>query len=116
MNELTIKDLRSSIDEIFTNLDCSQGTKADYKMRIGQFLELAKKQGVSPNIFRQYKEQLAIRSDYSVSTKNKYLYSAKVLLKELNRLGRIPVDVTQNTKGFSQDKKHKRDGLNEDSG
>jgi integrase len=35
-------------------------------------------------------------------------------LKELNRLGFLPVDITQNVKLFSQSKKHKREGFTED--
>ena len=54
---------------------------------------------------------LAQRTDFSVSTKNKYLATAKIFLKELNRQGILPIDITQNIKTFNQNKKHKKDGL-----
>ena len=40
--------------------------------------------------------------DFSVSTKNKYLVTARIFLKELNRLGFLPADITQNVKSFAQ--------------
>jgi len=55
---------------------------------------------------------LSARNDYSISTKNKYLATARIFLKELNRLGVLPRDITQNVKGFSQSKKHRKYGLN----
>jgi integrase len=59
-----------------------------------------------------FKRLLADRTDISVSTKNKYLASTRIFLKELSRLGTIP-DITVNIKCFKQDKKHKRIGLND---
>jgi site-specific recombinase XerD len=48
-----------------------------------------------------------------VATKNKYLITAKIFLKELNRRRLLSVDITQNIKSFSQSKKHKKEGLND---
>jgi len=41
------------------------------------------------------------------------LATARIFLKELNRIGVLPRDITQNIKSFSQGKKHKRSGLDE---
>ena len=110
---LTSQDYRAKADTVFDLLDVSELTKADYKARIDLFLDYLKRNGANRNSYRSYKQFLASRTDLTVSTKNKYLASAKVFLKELNRQGVIPADITQNTKGFNQDKKHKRDGLND---
>lgn len=120
MNELilqdktAVKELKGKADGVFEILDVSETTKQDYKARIGLFLNFIKKQGANNNSFREYKKHLAERTDLTASTKNKYLASAKVFLKELNRQGVLPIDITQNTKGFNQSKKHKRDGLNDE--
>lgn len=59
-----------------------------------------------------FKRLLTSRTDVSISTKNKYLVSARILLKELSKTGVIP-DITVNVRSFKQDKKHKRTGLND---
>jgi integrase len=53
------------------------------------------------------------RTDWAVSTKNKYLITAKILLRELARLGTIP-DITQNIKTFNQNRCHKKDGIGDE--
>lgn len=99
--------------KIFDLLDVSDNTRQDYKYRIELFLNFLKKNPVNVNSYLEFKRYLGSRNDFSVSTKNKYLATAKIFLKELNRQGVVPSDITQNIKSFSQDKKHKRDGFNE---
>lgn len=97
---------------IFDGLDVSEITRSDYKARICQFIEFTKGQlETDHNIFLNYKRCLLARSDIGVATKNKYLATARIFLKELNRLGILPMDVTQNIKGFNQGRKHKKSGL-----
>jgi integrase/recombinase XerC len=110
---LTWKDLKGAADKIVDLLDVSETTRADYKYRIPFFLNFVKEQGYHFNSFLDFKRYLTERSDLSVATKNKYLVTAKIFLKELNRQGVLPADITQNVKAFSQNKKHKRDGLND---
>lgn len=110
----TAKDLRKAAGDVFDRLDVSDATRVDYRYRIDTFLTFIKKNGFDVNSYLGFKRMLADRNDLSVSTKNKYLASARIFLKELNRLGQLPVDITQNVKTFSQDKKHKKDGLNDD--
>ena len=110
---LIVDDPRTKAEQVFDLLDVSPTTRVDYKYRIGLFLDFISGDGLNRNSFLEFKRQLADRTDYSVSTKNKYLATARVFLKELNRQGFIPADVTQNIKSFNQSKKHKRDGLNE---
>ena len=112
--ELTIDDTKAQAEKVFDLLDVGENTRADYKARIGLFLEHTTIHGLNRNSFLAFKRELAERADLSVSTKNKYLTTARVFLKELNRLGRLPADITQNVKTFTQTKKHKRDGLTDE--
>jgi len=99
---------------VFDMLDVNEATRADYKYRVGMFLDFVKDKGFNRNSFLEFKRYLAAKPEFSVATKNKYLATAKIFLKELNRQGALPADITQNIKTFSQSKKHKREGLNED--
>ena len=98
---------------IFKFLDVNEETRKDYQYRIGHFLNFISDEGLHQDSFLEYKKYLKLRTDYTVSTKNKYLITAKVFLKELNRRGILPADITQNIKSFSQSKKHKKEGLND---
>ena len=109
----TVDDVKAKADQIFDLLDVSETTRADYKYRIGLFLDYVQGKGFDRDIFLSFKRILAQRVDISISTKNKYLATARIFLKELNRQGLIPVDVTQNIKVFQQSKKHKKEGLND---
>jgi site-specific recombinase XerD len=111
---IVFDEAKSKADKIFDYLDISENTRIDYKFRIGLFLGYIKEKGLDCNSFLEFKRYLVSRTDFTVSTKNKYLATAKIFLKELNRQGLLPVDITQNIKTFSQNKKHKRDGLNDD--
>jgi len=111
---LTISDPRERAEKVFDLLDVSEATRKDYKYRIGLFLDFTSERGFNRNSFLEFKRYLAERTDLAVSTKNKYLATAKIFLKEANRQGALPADITQNIKTFSQNKKHKRDGLNDE--
>lgn len=111
---LTISDPQAKAERVFDLLDVSEATRQDYKYRIGLFLDFTSERGFNRNSFLDFKRALAERTDLAVSTKNKYLATAKIFLKEANRQGALPADITQNIKTFSQNKKHKRDGLNDE--
>ena len=110
-DELTLVDPQVKAGKVFDLLDVRETTRADYKYRIGLFLDFVKDRGFNHNSFLAFKRELAERTDLAISTKNKYLTTARVFLKELNRQGAIPADITQNIKTFNQSKKHKKDGL-----
>lgn len=99
---------------LFEGLDINSTSRADYESRTPMFLDFIKDKGLSINTYLEYKRYLDSRSDYSVSTKAKYLTVSKVILKELNRQGYLPADITSTIKGFKQSKKHKRDGVNDE--
>jgi integrase len=107
----TEQELLRQAAAVFELLDVSAGTRYDYQARIGVFLSFIRQHGLDRNSFLAFKRSLAERTDISVSTKNKYLVTARILLKELNRQGVLPADITQNIKSFSQSRKHKKDGL-----
>ena len=109
-----LEDTKGQASKVFDLLDVSEETRKDYNCRIGLFLDFTKQKGLNHNSYLEFKRELAGRTDISVATKNKYLATAKIFLKELNRQGVLPVDITQNIKTFSQSKKHKRDGLNDE--
>ena len=111
---LTISNPQAKAEKVFDLLDVSEATRQDYKYRIGLFLDFTQERGFNRNSFLEFKRALAERTDLAVSTKNKYLATAKIFLKEANRQGALPADITQNIKTFSQNKKHKRDGLNDE--
>jgi site-specific recombinase XerD len=99
--------------QIFEGIDVSESSQKDYKSRIWLYLQYLQEHPFNRNTFLDFKRYLAGQNDISVATKSKYLTVARVFLKELNKLGVIPVDVTQNIKGFQQSRKHKRFGLNQ---
>ncbi|MCX6724333.1 MAG: tyrosine-type recombinase/integrase [Candidatus Staskawiczbacteria bacterium] len=111
---LSIIEPINKAKEIFNSLDVSETTRKDYCSRIGLFLSRLEKDKLNFNSYLDFKRYLESRADFTASTKNKYLATTKVFLKELNRRGIIPMDITQNIKLFSQLKKHKREGLNEE--
>ena len=100
-------------EKVFDSLDISKTTKDEYKYRITQFIDFIKDTEINVNTYLDYKHELKNRIDYSVSTKNKYLATSRIFLKELHRRGVLPVDITTNIKVFKQNKKHKQEGLND---
>jgi len=97
--------------DIFNSIDVSNTTKKEYLNRIKLFLVFIKEKEINNNTFLEYKHYLRDRNDFATATKNKYLATARVFLKELTRKGYIPVDITLNIKTFNQSKKHKIEGL-----
>ncbi|OGZ10442.1 MAG: hypothetical protein A3D65_00695 [Candidatus Lloydbacteria bacterium RIFCSPHIGHO2_02_FULL_50_13] len=100
-----------ALERLFAGLDISQETKREYVKRAGAFLRYVSANGLTFTTLADYKRILSERADCSVSTKNKYLTVARVLLKEMHRRGALPVDITENVRAFSQSKKHRREGF-----
>ncbi len=106
-------DLEGLSKVLFTSLDINEATRADYETRTPLFVEFVRTSGLTRNSYIEYKRYLHSRADFSIATKAKYLTVSKVILKELNRQGYLPADITSTIKGFKQSKKHKKDGLND---
>lgn len=103
----------------FDLLPINETTRADYKARIGLYIDFINQHGMTRNTLLEFRGYLDGRTDYSVSTKNKYFTTAKRYTGVLHTAGLIPVDATKDIsgkdiKGFKQDKKHKKDGLTSD--
>jgi len=107
----TLGEMRERANQVFSLLDISSSTREDYTYRIGLFLQFITEKGFDKNSFLEFKRYLKGRDDLTAATKNKYLASARVFLKELARNGVIPVDITLNVKSFKQSKKHKKEGF-----
>jgi integrase len=97
--------------EILKAMDVKEGTKRDYTMRIPDFIAFIQDNEFNNNTFIEYKRYLQSKTQWGASTKNKYLVVARVFLKELNRQGYIPRDITSNIKSFKQNRGHKKDGV-----
>lgn len=100
-------------ESIFDGLDVSEATRKEYAARIGLFLSFVQERGFNQHSCTAFKRYLKTRTDYSVSTKNKYLATARVFLKELHRRGLMAFDITYNVRQFRQNKKHRKEGLND---
>jgi len=109
-NLLTISNSRIKADWIFDGLDVSETTRKDYSARIGYFFSYTHENGFNKQSCLQFKRHLE-KSNYSVSTKNKYLTTARVFLRELVKRGMLPPDIIFNVKHFRQSKKHRKIGL-----
>lgn len=109
-----VKPQQFDVADIFDSLDVSEATRHDYTHRIRHFIGFLQAEPFSPNTFLNYKRSLAENVAYSVSTKNKFLATARIFLKELHRRDVLPVDITLNVKSFSQSRKHKVSGLTDE--
>jgi integrase/recombinase XerC len=114
VNELANRERNALIDSVFDGLDISEQTRKEYKYRIQSFMAFVGLYGLNVNSFLEYKRLLATKDEMAISTKNKYLAAARIFLKEMNRLGHLPNDITQNVKCFKQDKKHKKEGVTDE--
>lgn len=103
----------------FDLLPVTKMTRDDYKNRIGDFIEFMRINGLNANTLLEYRKHLEQRTDYSISTKNKYFMTAKRYVGILYNVKLIPVDIGKDIsgvdlKGFKQSKKHKKDGVQDD--
>ena len=102
------------VRQVFDTLDVSETTRREYAVRIRHFLRFTDTHGLNRNSYLEYKRYLQGCETFSVSTKNKYLISAKVFLDGLHRAQLIPQKITDGVKGFSQNRLHKKDGLTDE--
>jgi integrase len=97
--------------EVIDGLDVSEETRLDYKARIKNFLVFVEKVKMDHDTFLKYKRELAHRIDLSAASKNKYLTTARIYLRELSRKGILTTDITLNVKQFKMGRKHKKFGF-----
>lgn len=101
-------------NKVFNTIDVSDNTRKEYFSRVNNFLQFIEQNELNEDSYLEYKRYLLRCEYYSASTKNKYLMTSKVFLDGLFRLRLIPYKITDNVKGFTQSKLHKKDGLNDD--
>ncbi len=111
--QISVNDFIKLSESLFQSLDIKQETKQDYLYRIPKFLKFLKESGYHNDIYLEYKKYLLKDNTLGISSKNKYLITARIFLKELNRKGVISSDITQNIKGFRCSNKHKKQGVND---
>lgn len=110
---LNISEPQGQTETIFDGLDVSEATRREYMARLPFFISFVNAHGFNQHSYISFKRYLQSRTDYSVSTKNKYLSTARIFLRELTRRGKLPFDVTSSIKQFKSSKKHKREGLSD---
>lgn len=112
---ITLSELVSQrfYDAVFNSLDVRTSTITDYKYRISHFHSFVNTNGVDYNLLLSYKRSLESREDYSISTKNKYLATAMVFLRQCKELGFIDTQLNCQVSLFSQSKAHKKFGISE---
>lgn len=98
-------------NSIFDCIDVTENTRKEYLTRIKHFIHFVKLHGLNFNTYLEYKRYLSSIDMLSVSTKNKYLISAKIFIDGLNSLQRLPFQINTKVRGFKQSKLHKKDGL-----
>lgn len=101
-------------DNIFNSLDISNGTKIEYLSRLPKFFRFASTQTINRDLLLKYKQYLREDNTLGISSKNKYLTTARIALRELYRQGLIPVDLSVGVSSFQQNNKHRVNGLDEE--
>ena len=97
---LSNPNLLANAQKVFDTLDIAENTRKDYQKSVKGFISFVSGKGIDHNTFLNFKRYLKNRNDIGVSSKNKYLISGRILLKEMSRTGMLPVDITHNVKGF----------------
>ena len=109
---VTVKMLRAIVKQALENRAIEPQTRRNHYHQLEHFLWFIKGNGLTRDIFRKYKRYFTERNDIVSHTKNMYLSSARIFLRELNYQGILTADITLNTGGFTRDKRHQREGLN----
>jgi len=109
---LTERTLRAIVNQALENRAIEPHTRRNHYHQLEHFLWFIKGNGLTRDIFRKYKRYFAERNDIVAHTKNMYLSSARIFLRELAYQGILTSDITLNTRGFTRGKRHKREGLN----
>ncbi|MDB5163956.1 MAG: tyrosine recombinase XerC [Candidatus Saccharibacteria bacterium] len=120
MNEVTVRQaqvieiLIKTHNWMLTHMDVSAETITDYSGRLKPFIEYILANSINESTLLSYKRVLAADKTLKISTKNKKLTVARLLLKEMDRRKALPDGMILDVKGFQQNKKHKLNGLDDD--
>lgn len=101
-------------DNIFNSLDVSNSTKIEYLSRLPKFFQFAATQTINRDLLLKYKQYLRNDNTLGISSKNKYLTTARIALRELYRQGIAPIDLSVGVSSFQQNTGHRVNGLSEE--
>lgn len=100
-------------DNIFNSLDISNNTKLEYLSRFSRFFKFASTQTINRDLLLRYKQYLRDDNTLGISSKNKYLTTARIALRELYRQGLTSIDLSVGVSSFQHNNKHRVNGLSE---
>ena len=98
--------------DIFDSMDITEAIKQDYLARLPRFILFVERSGIDRNLLLRYKQSLRDDVTLGVSAKNKMLTTARIVLRELYRQGKLAVDLSVGVRSFQQSNRHKVVGLN----
>lgn len=101
-------------DNIFNSLDISNNTKLEYLSRLPRFFKFTSTQTINRDLLLRYKQYLRDDNTLGISSKNKYLTTARIALRELYRQGLTSIDLSVGVSSFQQNNKHRVNGLSEE--
>ena len=101
-------------ESIFDTLDIQPSTKSEYQKRILKFFDFMNHQTITRNLLLAYKQHLRDDNTLGIASKNKYLTTARIALREMYRQGLTPVDLSVGVSSFQQNIRHKVNGLTEE--
>ena len=101
-------------ESIFDTLDIQPSTKSEYQKRILKFFRYMETQTITRDLLLAYKKYLRDDNTLGISSKNKYLTTARIALREMYRQGLTPIDLSVGVSSFQQNIKHKVNGLTEE--
>ena len=101
-------------ESIFDTLDIQPNTKSEYQKRILKFFDFMNHQTITRNLLLAYKQYLRDDNTLGIASKNKYLTTARIALREMYRRGLTPVDLSVGVSSFQQNIRHKVNGLTEE--
>ena len=101
-------------ESIFDTLDIQPNTKSEYQKRILKFFDFMNHQTITRNLLLAYKQYLRDDNTLGIASKNKYLTTARIALREMYRRDLTPVDLSVGVSSFQQNIRHKVNGLTEE--
>ena len=101
-------------ESIFDTLDIQPNTKIEYQKRILKFFDFMDHQIITRNLLLAYKQYLRDDNTLGIASKNKYLTTARIALREMYRQGLTPVDLSVGVSSFQQNLRHRVTGLTEE--
>lgn len=115
MKDIIIVERPAKYSEcIFDTLDIQPSTKSEYQKRILKFFRFMETQTITRDLLLDYKRYLREDTALGVASKNKYLTTARIALREMYRQGLLPLDLSVGVSSFQQSTKHKVNGLTEE--